>query len=1175
MVEAWQRQHRRGLSMDSYYRVLRAEHKDRRKLPPSSSNSAAKANQLPESEHPLAMMVSIVGVDLRIDPLLETVAVYLIEVVKCIPAHNAPMRWQIARRYSQFYELDMHLRYIFPQERLPRFPRKFFLMSSTNAAVIKDRLGQLHQYLNELSNIPFVLTCELFNKWLEREHDPPLFTLSCPDHAGFLRKEGHLVRNWKNRYFVLKDTVLAYFHDDKYAVTLERPIGIISLVNAHVRHVPERSPFCFEVTSQQLAPYYMEAKDADDLRGWVTAIQGSLRWISRLASGRAAAVCRTVNPTCKLCTTPDVVAANTGDATTSSQNGKLGENIGSFHVDLNEKLTQAKEELDANIHSFLQEMQDRTDEQTPVDVALTEIASRLLATPVEGLFVKGICPSVVKSIQELAMVEPQNAATSRLLFVFSPICCVVDTCLQYHKAFSKRSRSFYLPATSTKTSLETAWQELDRMQEQAEPTTAAAAAAAAHPPRPRTYQPAPSQRACARTPPPARAAFSPVLQPSRPAVQPPAAVPVPSKSVPLPSPTLAHSPVSAPPTPTATAATPPAMPPLCIGSIDKAHRPLSEGSTSPRSSKRTLCRICEEEYVQAQLKLHNQYCVIAAECDDKTFSCDNRMFKLLEALQSCTAKEEKPHPGVSRERLIGLAENAAYLPCDSPESLNQCFQLLQQMQSLLEGDPVDMCTLTFGRRMCKVTEEKWAAMHQYQSLSQEKRKGFNVWGLLSFTCSSLASHAQDGVLSGDRDVCMDDFDFIKKISSGGFGSVFLAKKKTTGDKFAVKVLKKSDMLRKNMVDGVMAERTILSTVNFPLVVKLYYAFQSEQHLFLVMEYCIGGDVASYLSNVGFMEEHMAKVYIAEITLALEYLHNLKYVHRDLKPENILINSQGHLRLTDFGLSRIGVIPEKRNSDATEDTVIVSPKSPPGGQSSPRPRSRVLGSPDYLAPEILLGTGHGAAADWWAVGVMLYEFLCGVPPFNAASPELIFRRILTHDLQWPPATYEITISDAARDLITKLLTTDPAKRLGSHGSEEVKQHPFFADINWSTLLHESRTDVFVPTPDSDEDTTYFVDHNPGSINLGATSPPVAADSAFCFRGFNFVSKKNLLEANELLAEQEEPEGQLHAGPPPASPLSDTTPVIAYSETPPQLDAETQDQPQEDLPDDVLQLLSPPQ
>ncbi|KAK8685214.1 hypothetical protein V6N13_041220 [Hibiscus sabdariffa] len=244
--------------------------------------------------------------------------------------------------------------------------------------------------------------------------------------------------------------------------------------------------------------------------------------------------------------------------------------------------------------------------------------------------------------------------------------------------------------------------------------------------------------------------------------------------------------------------------------------------------------------------------------------------------------------------------------------------------------------------------------------------------------------------SKDR-TSIDDFEIIKPISRGAFGRVFLAKKRTTGDLFAIKVLKKADMIRKNAVESTLAERDILISVRNPFVVRFFYSFTCRENLYLVMEYLNGGDLYSLLKNLGCLDEEVARVYIAEVVLALEYLHSLHVVHRDLKPDNLLIAHDGHIKLTDFGLSKVGLInsTDDLSGPAVSGTSLLDDEQPQLSatehQQERRKKRSAVGTPDYLAPEILLGTGHGATADWWSVGVILFELIVGIPPFNAEHP----------------------------------------------------------------------------------------------------------------------------------------------------------------------------------------------
>ncbi|KAI8601934.1 kinase-like domain-containing protein [Dissophora ornata] len=337
---------------------------------------------------------------------------------------------------------------------------------------------------------------------------------------------------------------------------------------------------------------------------------------------------------------------------------------------------------------------------------------------------------------------------------------------------------------------------------------------------------------------------------------------------------------------------------------------------------------------------------------------------------------------------------------------------------------------------------------------------------------------------------IQDFEIIKPISRGAFGSVYLARKKTTKDLYAIKILKKADMVRKNMVNHVLAERRVLALTRTPFVVQLFYAFASKDYLYLVMEYVIGGDLSSLLAVFGSFDEDMAKMYIAECVLALEYLHSNGITHRDLKPDNMLVNAEGHIKLTDFGLSRI-TVPDQNDVKSSSTAANSSekgqgsnkaaspPTSPPSsvyhtstlsGRTARRHRGSskaLLGTPDYLAPELLLGIGHGAAVDWWSLGVCLFEFLTGYPPFMDEAPEAIFKNILNHDIQWP----EYGLSREAHDLINKLLSRDPTHR---PSPAELKAHPFFRGVDWENIRNQEAP--FIPAPNDNTDTSYFDGNN---------------------------------------------------------------------------------------------------
>ncbi|VFQ67759.1 unnamed protein product [Cuscuta campestris] len=425
--------------------------------------------------------------------------------------------------------------------------------------------------------------------------------------------------------------------------------------------------------------------------------------------------------------------------------------------------------------------------------------------------------------------------------------------------------------------------------------------------------------------------------------------------------------------------------------------------------------------------------------------------------------------------LADIARCVANTPVDGGSSLSYLITCLEDLKVVIDRRKLDALTVeTFGHRIEKLIREK--CLQMCELVNDE-----NI-DITSTVIDEDAPFEDDVVLSlrtspvhSNRDrTSIDDFEIIKPISRGAFGRVFLAKKRTTGDLFAIKVLKKADMIRKNAVESILAERDILIAVRNPFVVRFFYSFTCRENLYLVMEYLNGGDLYSLLRNLGCLDEDVARVYIAEVVLALEYLHSLRVVHRDLKPDNLLIAHDGHIKLTDFGLSKVGLInsTDDLSGPAVSGTSIMDEDESQLSSSEPqheRPKKRsAVGTPDYLAPEILLGTGHGFTADWWSVGVILFELIVGIPPFNAEHPQEIFDNILNRKIPWPLVPEEM--SAEAQDLIDRLLTEDPNQRLGAQGATEVKKHPFFMNINWDTLARQKA--AFVPTSESALDTSYF-------------------------------------------------------------------------------------------------------
>ncbi|NXP55823.1 MAST4 kinase, partial [Heliornis fulica] len=289
-------------------------------------------------------------------------------------------------------------------------------------------------------------------------------------------------------------------------------------------------------------------------------------------------------------------------------------------------------------------------------------------------------------------------------------------------------------------------------------------------------------------------------------------------------------------------------------------------------------------------------------------------------------------------------------------------------------------------------------------------------------------------------------------------AVYFVRHKETRQRFAMKKINKQNLILRNQIQQAFVERDILTFAENPFVVSMYCSFETRRHLCMVMEYVEGGDCATLMKNMGPLPVDMARMYFAETVLALEYLHNYGIVHRDLKPDNLLVTSMGHIKLTDFGLSKVGLMSLTTNlyeghieKDAREFL-----------------DKQVCGTPEYIAPEVILRQGYGKPVDWWAMGIILYEFLVGCVPFFGDTPEELFGQVISDEIIWPEKD-EAPPPDA-QDLITLLLRQNPLERLGTGGAYEVKQHKFFRSLDWNSLLRQKAE--FIPQLESEDDTSYF-------------------------------------------------------------------------------------------------------
>ncbi|CAD0110160.1 unnamed protein product, partial [Aureobasidium uvarum] len=278
---------------------------------------------------------------------------------------------------------------------------------------------------------------------------------------------------------------------------------------------------------------------------------------------------------------------------------------------------------------------------------------------------------------------------------------------------------------------------------------------------------------------------------------------------------------------------------------------------------------------------------------------------------------------------------------------------------------------------------------------------------------------------------LQDFTINRTLGTGSFGRVHLVQSKHNQRFYAVKVLKKQQVVKMKQVEHTNDERRMLQKVKHPFLITLWGTFQDSKNLYMVMDFIEGGELFSLLRKSQRFPNPVAKFYAAEVTLALDYLHSMDIIYRDLKPENLLLDRHGHLKITDFGFA-------KEVPDITWT---------------------LCGTPDYLAPEVVSSKGYNKSVDWWSLGILIFEMLCGFTPFwDSGSPLKIYENILRGRVKYPPYVHP-----DAQDLLSKLITHDLTKRLGNlhGGSKDVMQHPWFAEVTWERLAKKDIDAPYVP------------------------------------------------------------------------------------------------------------------
>ena len=503
-----------------------------------------------------------------------------------------------------------------------------------------------------------------------------------------------------------------------------------------------------------------------------------------------------------------------------------------------------------------------------------------------------------------------------------------------------------------------------------------------------------------------------------------------------------------------------------------------------------ICRICDELIPIEQFEKHTEFCL-------KAYKSETRKVEILQQIAKFkdSITEDKLHiPWVGNQedmvaiylpllRIQLLLQDALYLDPNASDSIED----LNSILSILSKIECDKSITPLAFRAKKLLNDFLRVCKALKTLSS---------GLVETRFSKNPAPASLSTIT------IADFDFVKRISSGAFASVFIAKKHTTGDIYAIKAIPKNCLNQKNQTKRVIAEKDILSSFSNPYIVTFYYSIIGHRNLYLVTEFVPGGDLYSLLQKVGAFDEETSKLYIYEILCALRYLRENSIIHRDIKPDNILIAKDGTLKLTDFGLSRQGIVNRQanENEDVTE--------------------SEIVGTLDYMAPEVLLNKPHTFAVDYWSLGAMIFEFLIGIPPFHDESESLTTANILQGKILFEE---DDEISPEARDLIVKLLELDPVKRLGYKDIQEIYDHPWLKGVDPSTA-----EPPFLPDLSSETDTEFFeerykfskvtdndiiLDIQESSMESSGTESDTSEISQF-----SSFSVENLSESNLALSKQ---------------------------------------------------------
>ncbi|KAG9243672.1 serine/threonine protein kinase-like protein [Calycina marina] len=464
------------------------------------------------------------------------------------------------------------------------------------------------------------------------------------------------------------------------------------------------------------------------------------------------------------------------------------------------------------------------------------------------------------------------------------------------------------------------------------------------------------------------------------------------------------------------------------------------------------------------------------------------------------------HTPSRRHKIVDVvslsASSSPMLRSTSSPGLGGISKLKLQLDTLSMDHISGTNTMVRSRSQLRMNPESSTGTSEFSDDDGSDETSYDIPLEHDFVSESVREKPLYGAIEGGlvqdtiaRKMTAEDFEPLRCLGKGTFGTVLLVKQQATGQLFAQKQFKKASLtVHKRLVEQTKTERTILESVNrHPFVVKLFYAFQDHEKLYLILEYAQGGELFTHLAQERMFTEEVASFYMAEMVLALEHLHrNLGVVYRDLKPENCLLDSEGHLLLTDFGLSKVAVDGEDKCNS-------------------------LLGTVEYMAPEVIQGHRYGMAVDWWSFGALGFDLLTGSPPFQGGNHAKIQEKIVKQKLVMP-----YFLGPDAKDLLIRFLRKDPNKRLGSNMPKDlslIKKHRFFKKIDWKALVKrevEPPIQPLITDPELGEN--FSVDFTDLALSpvLTSTNNPWSSaapgNAENPFGGFSYVASSSLLESN---------------------------------------------------------------